>query len=136
MTSLQREMNRLLESFFDTGQTRALATDWWPAVDVVETPETFVVKAELPGIEAKDIDIAVMGDTLMIKGERKEEKEEKGKTFLFRELRVGKFARSIPLPISVDPKHVEAVNREGVLEITMAKRPEAKPQKIPVKVAH
>ncbi|MFN3467735.1 MAG: Hsp20/alpha crystallin family protein, partial [Candidatus Brocadiales bacterium] len=90
--SLQREMDRLFEDFFRRG---GLMREWrWaPSVDVVETSDTVVVKAELPGLEPKDVDISVSGDTLTIKGERKAEKEEKGKTFYRMERCYGSFCR-------------------------------------------
>src|SRR3990167_681229 len=95
-TSLQREMDRLFEDFFRRGGLMR------PSVDVVETDDTVVVKAELPGMEPKDVDISVSGDKLTIKGERKAEKEEKGKTFYRMERCYGSFCRTVELPVSVE----------------------------------
>lgn len=134
LSSLQREMNRLFEGFFgdETGLTRA--GGFTPALDVAETPETVVVKAEVPGLDPKDVEISVTGDTLTIRGEKKEEKEEKGKSWHRVERRYGAFSRSVALPAPIDPDHVEAVSSNGLLTITIGKSKEAKPKKIEVKV--
>lgn len=133
LTRFQDEMNRLVEGFFPRAHFRAFP-DWEPSVDVVETPETIVVKAEVPGIEAKDIDISVSGDILTLKGEKKEEREEKGKTWYRREIRSGGFTRSIQLPMTVDTARIEAEERAGMITITLPKVEAAKPKKIPIKV--
>lgn len=131
LTRLQDEMNRLFEGFF-SGAPRRM--DWQPRVDVVETPETLVVKAELPGIAPGDVDISVAGDVLTIRGEKKAETEEKGKTWYRRERTSGSFARSITLPFAVDANRIEAEEKSGVITITLPKREEAKPKKVQIKV--
>jgi HSP20 family protein len=131
LATLHDRMDRLLESFFDDPDmgSRLLGLP----VDVYETPETVQVQAELPGIEPKDIHLSVVGDTLTIRGERIAEREEKGKTWHRRERRAGSFLRTIPLPARVDPDHVEATDRSGILTITLPKLEEAKARRIPVK---
>ncbi|HHT9120465.1 MAG TPA: Hsp20/alpha crystallin family protein [Candidatus Hypogeohydataceae bacterium YC41] len=133
ITALQREMDRLFDEFFRRG---GLMREWrWaPAVDVVETPDTVIVRAELPGIDPKDVDISVSGDTLTIKGEKKEEKEEKGKTFYRMERSYGAFVRSIELPTPVEADKAKADYKNGVLEITLPKVEQVKAKKIPIKV--
>ena len=126
-TSLQREMDRLFEDFFRRGGLMR------PSVDVVETDDTVVVKAELPGMEPKDVDISVSGDKLTIKGERKAEKEEKGKTFYRMERCYGSFCRTIELPASVEADKAKADYKNGVLEITLPKTEQVKAKKIPIK---
>ena len=133
LTSLQDRMNGLFDSFFNGGRHGVRLEHLWPSIDVVETPETVQVKAEMPGIEPEAIDISVTADTLTIKGEKTAEKEEKGKTWHRRERSAGQFVRSITLPVSVDPDHVEAVNEAGVLTITLPKRELAKTKRIVVK---
>jgi HSP20 family protein len=132
ITGLQREMDRLFEDFFRRG---GLLREWrWsPSVDVVETNDTVVVKAELPGLEPKDVDISVSGDTLTIKGEKKEEKEEKGKTFYRMERCYGSFCRTVELPTSVEADKAKADYKNGVLEITLPKTEQVKAKKIPIK---
>ncbi|MCK6460959.1 MAG: Hsp20/alpha crystallin family protein [Planctomycetes bacterium] len=131
LTGLRRQMNRLFE-YFPTGEEPGF--EWWPAVNVAETPETVVVTAELPGLEPKEIEISVVGDTLTIRGEKRIEREEKGKTWYRREIAGGKFTRSFTLPASVDAEHVDATSKAGILTITLPKRAEAKARKIEVKV--
>jgi len=130
LTGLRRQMNRLLD-YFPAGEEPGF--EWWPAVNVIETPETVVVTAEVPGLEPKEIEISVVGDTLTIRGEKKFEKEEKGKTWYRREIVGGKFTRSFTLPTSVDPEHVDATSKAGILTITLPKRAEEKAKKIEVK---
>lgn len=131
LTGLRRQMNRLLDYFPNAEET---AFEWWPAVNVIETPETVVVTAEVPGFEPKEIEISVVGDTLTIRGEKRIEKEEKGKTWYRREIAGGKFTRSFTLPASVDAEHVDATSKMGILTVTLPKRAEARAKKIEVKV--
>lgn len=132
LTTLRRQMNRLLDYFpMVEGEP---TFEWCPAVDICETPETIVVTAEMPGLEAKDVEISVAGDQLTIRGERRAEKEEKGKTWYRRELASGRFTRTFTLPISIDPEHIDATAKAGLLTITMPKRAEARAKKIEVKV--
>ncbi|MDO8137532.1 MAG: Hsp20/alpha crystallin family protein [Candidatus Brocadiales bacterium] len=130
-TALQREMDRLFEDFYRRGGL--LRGVWSPAVDVVENNDTIVIRAELPGIEPKDVDISVSGDTLTIKGEKREEKEEKGKSFYRMERCYGSFSRSIILPTSVEADKAKADYKNGVLEITLPKTERVKAKKIPIK---
>jgi HSP20 family protein len=88
---------------------------------------------DIPGMEAKDIDIEVTGNTLNVSGERKEEKEEKGKTWHRIERKTGSFARSVTLPSAVMEEKVEAAYKDGVLTITLPKTEEAKTHKVKVK---
>jgi HSP20 family protein len=131
LTGLRRQMNRLFE-YFPSAEEPGF--EWWPAVNVAETPETVVVTAELPGLEPKEIEISVVGDTLTIRGEKRFDREEKGKTWYRREIAGGKFTRSFTLPASVDAEHVDATSKAGILTITLPKRAEAKAKKIEVKV--
>ena len=107
---------------------------WIPAIDVFEKEDKFVVKAELPGMKEDDIDVSVVGDTLTIKGEKKAETEVKEEDYYCCEHSYGSFFRSVALPSHVDVKKIEASYEEGVLEITLPKVPEVKPQKVPVTV--
>jgi HSP20 family protein len=133
MTSLRRQMNRLMDYFPSVAEGETMF-EWWPAVNVCETPETVIVTAELPGLEPKDVEISVVGDTLTIRGEKRTEREEKGKTWYRREIASGKFTRSFTLPAPIDSEHVDATNKAGILTITLPKRAEARAKKIEVKV--
>jgi len=99
-------------------------------IDMSEDEKAYKITAELPGLEMKDIDVSVSGDTLMLKGEKRQEKEEKGKNYHYSERSYGAFQRSFKLPASVDRDKVAADFVKGVLTITLPKAPEAqKPQK-------
>lgn len=104
-----------------------------PSLDVSETDNEIEVRADLPGLKAEEIDIQVSGSTLTIRGERKEEKEEKGKTFHRVERRVGEFSRSVTLPCDVQESKVDAQYADGVLTIKLPKSPEARTHKVKVK---
>jgi HSP20 family protein len=111
---------------------------WWtgdvnPLVDLAETDKAFEIRMDVPGGEAKDFDIQVSGNVATIRGERREEKEEKGKTFHRVERRCGAFSRSLTLPGHVNEDEVAAEYANGVLTITLPKREDATPKKVSVK---
>ena len=97
-----------------------------PAIDMSEDERAYKISAELPGIDAKDIEVSVSGDTLVLKGEKRQEKEEKDKNYHFSERSYGSFQRSFQLPSSVDRNKVAADFSKGVLTITLPKTAEAK----------
>lgn len=106
-----------------------------PAIDVVEKDSEYVISAELPGLDEKDVDVSVSDDMLTIKGEKKEEKEEKAKNYYLSERRYGSFQRSFQLPSGVDADKIDASFQKGVLTVTLPKTPEAqkKEKKIAIK---
>ncbi|MEJ5300018.1 MAG: Hsp20/alpha crystallin family protein [Thermodesulforhabdaceae bacterium] len=106
-----------------------------PAFDVSETEEHIIVKADLPGVDVKDLDISIVGNVLTVKGEKKQEKEEKNESYHRIERSYGSFSRSITLPAEVNPEAVEAVYRDGVLKLTIPKAEKSKPKKIEIKTA-
>jgi len=103
-----------------------------PAVDVVETPASIVVKAEVPGVDPKQMEISITGDALTIRGEKKAEKEEKGKNYHRIERSCGSFSRTITLPSYADGEKVSADYKDGVLTVTLGKKEEAKPKNVNV----
>ena len=123
----------MLDNFFN--RETSFGSDWRPAVDVAETENDIIVKAEIPGINPKDIDISIVGETLTIKGEKKEEKENKGKHYHRVERSYGSFTRTIDLPTPVITDKVKAEDHHGVLEITLPKMEKSEAKKITVKVA-
>ncbi|MFN3531077.1 MAG: Hsp20/alpha crystallin family protein [Candidatus Brocadia sp.] len=138
ISSLQSEINRMFDRFFRGWELPEFGVEtgaWMPPIDLSETADKVTVKAEIPGIDPKEVDISIQGNTLRIKGEKKEEKEEKGENYYRMERCYGSFSRSIDLPTSVDPNKVTAEYKNGVLEITMQKKEEVKPKQIPVKVS-
>ena len=139
IVSLREAMNNLLEeSFVRPGQGTAgpgMASSL--ALDVKETPDSFVVTASVPGVPPSDIDITVLGETLRIRGSRKDEVEEtgEGNRWLLRERRFGAFERTVSLPTVVDSEGANADFQDGVLTITLPKAEVARPRSIPVKGA-
>lgn len=131
LARMEREMQDAFGQFFPawTEQGRG----WAPSVDMVEEKDEIVVKADLPGIDEKDIDITVQDGTLTIRGERKAEKEEKKEGYYYAERSYGAFVRSLPLPTGVEAERVKATFKKGVLEIHLPKAKEAKGKKIEIK---
>jgi len=108
---------------------------WVPPVDICETEDSLVLKAELPGIKPDDVEIRVEDNTLYLKGERKFEKEAKDENFHQVERSYGTFSRSFSLPSSIDSDKVKAEYQNGILTLTMPKREEAKPKTIKIDVS-
>ena len=136
MQDRMNRMNRLFhESYSPEGPEEALTTtSFAPPVDIYEDEHNITLKLEVPGIDEKDIDVRVEGNTLTVHGERKIEKEEKEENFRRVERQYGSFTRSFTLPSSVDPAQVIANYDKGVLKINLAKKAEAKPKQIKVNV--
>jgi HSP20 family protein len=137
VSRLRREMDRLWDDFFGPGRRafRPLEAEWAPAVDVSETADKVVIKAEVPGMDAKNIDISLSGEVLTIKGEKKSEREEKKENYHLVERSYGSFSRAVRLPAAVDADKIEANYKQGVLTITCPKKEEAKPKAITIKSA-
>lgn len=136
LASLQEEVNRLFDGVWrgDYDLSNVLRRTWAPVLDVTETDENVIVKAEVPGIDVKDLDISITGGVLTIKGEKHEEQEEKDKQFHRVERSYGAFTRAVDLPETVDPEKVKAECQDGVLTITLAKKPEAKARQVQIEV--
>jgi HSP20 family protein len=133
ISRLRREMDRLWDDYFGPGRRGLQPMEFAPAVDIKETDAQIVVKAEVPGIEAKDINISLTGDVLTIKGEKKAEREEKEENYHLVERNYGSFSRSLTLPAAVDVDKIEAKYDKGVLTVTCPKKEEAKPKSIEIK---
>jgi HSP20 family protein len=133
---LFEDMDRLWEGFPSLRRMLPLIeAQKWPAVDVFEREGALVVKADTPGMSAKDIEINVNENGLTISGERSEEKEVKEKDYYRSERSYGRFTRQIPLPAGVDREKATANFKDGVLEVTLPLREEAKQKKIEVKAS-
>jgi HSP20 family protein len=140
---LEDMSNRLNRVFTRGGLARSGAAekdtmtvfDWAPSVDIIETPEAFQIKAELPDVKKDDVKISVDGGVLRIEGERKQEKEEKGKRFHRIERSYGSFLRTFTLPDNVDESKVQAEFKDGILNVRLPKSEKAKPRAIEVKVS-
>ena len=123
VSRLRQEMDRLWEEYFGPSRRalRPLEAEWAPSVDVSESADKVTVKAEIPGMEPKDIDISLSGDLLTIKGEKKQEKETKDKNYHKIERSYGCFERSFTLPENADAENINANAENGVLEVVIPK---------------
>ncbi len=136
LARLRDEMDDLFGRFLYDWDWPGLAPmhhGWMPSMEVSEKDDKILVKAELPGVETKDVDVTVQNNVLTITGEKKEEHEEKHEGYFHTERRYGSFRRDIQLPSGIDENHVEAACKDGVLTITLPKSEQAKPKKIEVK---
>jgi len=132
---LQNRLNSIFSDFSrPEGEGDQLAAgNFVPAVDVYEDPQKLVLKVEVPGIKPEDLDIRVEGRVLTIRGERKWESDQKEENYHRIERRYGSFVRSFTLPATVDTENVQAETEHGVLQLTLNKKPEAKPKQIQIK---
>src|SRR6266849_2582360 len=134
LSMLQDRMNRL---FDDAGRTLrndepASTTTWSPAVDIFETEGEIIVKAELPGMERKDITLNLENNVLTLRGERKFEKETKEENYHRIERSYGNFSRSFSIPATVDEEKIRADYKDGVLQILLPKKEQSKPKQIKI----
>ncbi len=138
LDSLQSEVNRLFSSFFDAPTTRpgngSTARRWIPAMDLVETGDHFVLKADLPGMSEGDVTVELENNVLTIAGERKTEHESKQEGFYRLERAMGSFSRSLTLPEGIDPESVQADFNKGVLEVRIPKPEQSKPRRVQIGV--
>jgi HSP20 family protein len=137
MPGLRDELDHLIDRFFNYPFATSLADTFrgWGGglrTDLVESDDEVTVRAELPGVDPKDVEISVANGILTISGEKKAEHEEKRQDYHYAERQFGSFHRSIQLPPYVDADKVDAAFKHGVLTVTMAKQPDAKPRKIKV----
>ena len=129
--ALHREMNRMFDSFFRGFELSPFEDNrrfgsFSPSVDVREDEKEVTVRAELPGMDEKDIEVNLTDDALTIRGEKKDEKEEKGKDYWHCETSYGSFSRVIPLPEGLNQEKVDARFKNGILTVTLARLEEAK----------
>ena len=134
LSTMKQEMDRLLDRFWEGEfpQLPSMGT-WAPALDVSETKDAIMVKAEVPGMDSTDIQLSLHDQTLTIKGEKKQEKEEKDEHYYRAERSYGAFVRTVRLPATVDGSKVMATFKNGVLAVTLPKAPTAKGTTIPIK---
>ena len=135
LTRFRDEMDDLFGRFLAGGPTQAAGAFGaaWPRMDLAETDKEVTVTAELPGVDPKQIEINVTGNVLTLRGEKKNEREEKTRDYHYVERQYGSFHRSVQLPSSVEADKVDATYKDGVLTVKMPKHPAAQPKKITVK---
>ena len=138
MGTIQNEMNRLFNSFFDqsspTGRNTAGGRRWIPAMDLVETTDHYVLRADLPGLSDEDVNVQLEDNVLTISGERKAEHETHQEGYYRLERAFGGFSRSLTLPEGVDPDGVQANFDRGVLEIQIPKPEQKKPRQVQIRL--
>lgn len=132
--TLQEQVNRLFGEVLDRSGQQSSLTSWAPAVDIYETEHELVVKADLPDVDPKDLDIRVENNVLTIRGERKFEKKVSEENYLRVERTYGAFSRSFSLANTVNSEAIKADYQNGVLTLSVPKREEAKPKQIKVNV--
>jgi HSP20 family protein len=138
LNTIQSEMNRLFNTFFDSPgpgtPPSGTLRRWIPAMDLVETQDDFVLRADLPGLSENDVKIELEDNVLTISGERKAEHEERKEGYYRVERASGSFSRSLTLPEGVDPASVSAHFERGVLEVRVPKPEQRKPRKVAISV--
>jgi len=139
LARLRDDMDHVFDRFWRDPWSASLA-DLFPSsggfglqVNLAESDNDVIVTTELPGVDSEDIDIDVSGNTLTIRGEKKQEKEDKKQNYHYVERSYGSFHRSVQLPSAADPNKVDANFKNGILTVTLQKRPDAKPKRIEVK---
>ena len=136
LNTIQSEMNRLFNTFFEapTQTNGPTARRWIPAMDLVETENDFVLRADLPGLSEEDVNIELEDNVLTVSGERKAEHEERKEGYYRVERSSGTFSRSLTLPEGIDPEGVRANFDRGVLEVRIPKPEARKPRKVAISV--
>jgi HSP20 family protein len=136
LNTIQSEMNRLFNTFFDpsapTGRGNGTTRRWLPPMDLVETPDHYVLRADLPGLSDGDVNVQLEANVLTISGERKAETEDQQEGYYRLERAFGAFSRSLTLPDGVDPDGVQAHFDRGVLEIRIPKPEQKKPKTVQI----
>jgi HSP20 family protein len=132
LDSLQNDMNRLFDRFFEGRTANGTARRWIPAMDLVETDDHLVLRGDLPGMTEDDVNIEIKDNVLTVSGERKAEREDKREGYHRVERAFGSFSRSLSLPAGVDADKVEANFDNGVLEVRIPKPAAAKPTRVQI----
>ena len=141
MEDVQRRMSSLLEgnlfrrSNLTNGEENISVPEWAPMVDVIEDEKEYLIKVELPEVQKDDVKVTVENGTLTISGERKAEKEQKGRKFHRVERYYGRFERTFGIPDDAEQDNVNAEFKDGVLRVRLAKSEKARPKQIEVKVS-
>lgn len=136
LASLQEQVNRLFEGNLPHDRDQSALTAWSPSVDVYETENELVIKADLPEVAEKDIDVRVENNMLTIRGERKLEQKVKEENYLRMERSYGFFTRSFSLPNTINAEQIQAQYTDGVLTLTLPKRAESKPKQVKINVSN
>jgi HSP20 family protein len=137
MERIQNEMNRLFDTSlvnWEDRDTGLLERAWNPAIDVYDSKDSIIVKADIPGMKKDEIDVSVHNDTLIIRGEKKHQNQSKDKNHVRTERYYGSFNRAIRLPSDVETSRVEAFYKNGVLELLLPKREESRTRQLKIDI--
>jgi HSP20 family protein len=134
LSTLHREMDEIFKRGFGAIAPGWFRGEWYPSLESYTKGGNLIIKADLPGVDPKEVSISVVDDRLTIKGERKEKREEREGECFFCETSYGRFERTVTLPEGVDTEKIKASYKNGVLEITMPAKVAALPKKVEVKV--
>lgn len=132
----RKDISRVFDDFFSLKPTDLFESEWIPSIDVEDKKKSITLKAEIPGIDEKDLNVTIEKNILTISGEKKEERreEDKDKKYLFSERKFGSFSRSVVLPEGIKADNVKATFKKGVLNIEIPKENEAETKRIDIKV--
>jgi HSP20 family protein len=135
LKSFRNDVNRLFDDFFNLRTAGLFDSEWLPAMDVYDDEKNFYIKADVAGIDEKDLDVTINGNVLTVSGKKTEEKKEsEGKNFIFSERRTGSFSRSITLPAGFKQKEIKGELKNGVLTITIEKEKPEKTERIKIDI--
>ncbi len=135
LKSFRNDVNRLFDDFFNIRTAGLFDSEWLPAIDVYDDEKNFYIKADVAGIEEKNLDVTINGNVLTLSGKKVEEKKEyEGKNFIFSERRAGSFSRSVTLPAGFRQKDIKGELKNGVLTITIEKLKPVKSEKIKIDI--
>jgi len=132
--SFRKDMDKLFDDFFFFSPTSLFKNEWVPSIDVEEDKNSIRVKAEIPGMDEKDLNVRIEDNVLTLSGEKKEEKNEEKKNYIFSERKFGSFSRSISLPEGIKTDKIKATFKKGVLNIDIPKDEAKEPKKIAIEV--
>lgn len=132
LMSIQERVNKLFDDIMEKEEDGSIRNTWSPQVDIYETDDEFVVKAELPEVRRDDIEIKIEDNVLTIRGERKFQKDKKGNNYHRVERKYGLFRRSFRLPAEVNQEEIGADLKDGILKVVLKKRPEAGSKRIEI----
>ncbi len=135
LVNMQRELGRVFDNLFSDAKGDVFVADWAPRVDVMEQKDSYIIKAEMPGVNKDDVRITLHENVLSIRGEKKQEKEEKDVNYHRIERSYGTFERQFALPTGVKSDKIDASYKDGILTVPLPKVEEAKPKEIEVKVS-
>ncbi|MDD5454849.1 MAG: Hsp20/alpha crystallin family protein [Candidatus Ratteibacteria bacterium] len=134
MADLHKDLNHLFDNFFTVKLPQRFSMHFSPSIEVSEDKKSYTVKAEIPGVSSKDIEVSFKNNVLTVSGEKKQEKEEKKKNTHYKEIQYGSFFRSIPLEMEVDKAHIKSKRDNGTLTLTLPKKNPSRGKTVKIKV--